>query len=416
MTSALAALLLLAAPALHLGQTKTADRGLPCPAHAAVEVALRELLPGLRVEGSGDLAEGDLEVRLAREEGRWLLSLRHPGGKVALERALVLPARDCALLGRTAALVIDRYLEEVRWSGRPPRLLPLPQPEPEGLPLPPLPVPEVPPPAPERPRPLTQDAPKPAPDKAAAAQSAAGSDRATPKPALATDEAARRAAAEKAAAEKAAAQKAAAEQAAADKAQARQADLVALAKDLAQPAGEVSDPLPPERFHLALLAGPGLYWGLPSDARFALSAGALLRRGRLQFGLSLSGTGGAGQTVGAQRGQTVVRTGLFALSAGLCADAAMLRLCGGPAAGGRLSLGSLSGVQILQPGSAALTQFALGGHGTAGLRLTDRLELSLDLLALWTPGSARFDVAGAPSRTLSALDLTWALRLGWLAF
>ena len=176
---------------------------------------------------------------------------------------------------------------------------------------------------------------------------------------------------------------------------------------------------PPAPLALALLAGPGLYLGLPDDPRFALSAGALLRRGALQLGLSLSGTGGAGQAVvvgGAQRGQTVVHTGLGTLSAGLCADAALLRLCGGPALGLRLSFGSLSGQQLLRTGSAVLAQPALGGHGTAGLRLTKRLELSLDLLALWTPGSARFDVAGAPSRALSALDLTWALRLGWLAF
>jgi hypothetical protein len=474
-TSALAALLLLAAPALHLGQTKTADRGLPCPAHAAVEGALRDLLPGLRVEGPGALDEGDLEVRLARETGKWLLSLRHPDGKVALQRALALPARDCALLGRTAALVVDRYLEDVRWPGRPPRLLPLPAPE--ALPAPPLPVPDALPPVPERPRPLTQDAPRPAPDKAGGAQTAAGSDRASQQAALAAGEAARKAAAEKAAAEKAAAEKAAvekaaaekaavekaaaekaaaekaavekgavekgaaekaaaekaaAEKAAAEKAAAEKAAQTALAEKAAadeaaaqrpprpEPRDGIADPLSPMPLHLALLAGPGLYLGLPSDVRFALSAGALLRRGRVQFGLSLAGTAASGQPVvapnGAQQGRTQVRTGLLALSAGVCNEGSVLLLCGGPAAGLRLSLGSLAGAQIVQPGSAALLQPALGAHGTAGLRLTERLELSLDLLALWTPGSARFDVAGAPSRTLSVLDLTWALRLGWLAF
>jgi hypothetical protein len=406
-TSALAALLFLATPALHLGQTKTADRGLPCPAHAAVAGALRDLLPGLRVEGPGELAEGDLEVRLARDKSRWLLSLWHPGGKVALQRALALPARDCALLGRTAALVIDRYLEDVRWSGRPPRLLPLPGRE--ALPPPPQPAPEALPPVPERPRPLTQDAPSTG--KSASAQSAAGADQAS-QTALSGEGAGSKSAADKAAAEKAAAEKAATDRAALEGA----ANERTASPETREGIADSPSPMP---LHLKLLAGPGLYWGLASDVRFALSAGALLQRGRLQFGLSLAGTGSSGQPVvtsGAPRGQTQVRTGLLALSAGACADGSLLQLCGGPAAGLRLSLGSLSGAPSVQPGSAALAQLALGGHGTAGLRLTERLELSLDLLALWTPGTARFDVAGASSRTLSVLDLTWALRLGWLAF
>jgi hypothetical protein len=338
-----------------------------------------------------------------------------------LQRELALPARDCKLLGRTAALVIDRYFEDVRWPGRPPRLQALPR-DREALPPPPL--PDALPPVPERPSPLAQEAPAKRAEKGPSSQSAAGADQARREAALSSETAERKAAAEKAAAEKAAAEKAAAEKAAAEKAAAEKAaaekaaaEKAAAEKAAAEKATPAAqaEPGPPEPLHLALLAGPGLYLGRTDDLRFAVSAAALLRRGGLQFGLSLAGTARSTQPVDT-RGQTQVRTGLATVSAALCGDASLLRLCGGPAAALRLSFGSLSGAQIAVPGSATIVQLAVGGHATAGLRLTDRLELSLELQALFTPGEARFDVAGGPSRTLSSLDLTWALRLGWLAF
>jgi hypothetical protein len=491
-TSALAALLLLAAPALHLGTgaRADADKGLPCPGHAALSGALGQLIAGIRIE-EGPVIEGDLVARLSRERGRWQLLVKQADGSVALRRSLDLPAKECALLGRTAALVIDRYLEDVRWPGRPPKLQPLPQPEPSGEPSPP-PLPVEPgagprqgqtamvlPPVPERPPPPSQEKAAAGPDRASAGgmSASAGRTAATtvevepPLPELRPVQKAEKGAQEAGSAKQETAgskqetagskqetagtkqetagpkqetagtkqetagpkqETAGAKQETAGTKQetaGTKQETAGTKQETAGPKQETAEqappvPLdaarpPPEPWHLGLQAGPGLYWGTPDELRGALSLGGQLRRGPWQLGLSLWGTGSSGQDVvssGLVRGQTQVRALAAAFSVELCAAVRSWRFCGGPSLGGRLSLGTLSGAQILQTGSAAILQSAAGAHAAVGYRLNERLELSLDAQALAPLGSARFDVAGAPSRALPGLDLAWALRLGWLVF
>lgn len=129
-----AVLLLAASPALRVDAA--ADAGLPCAANAALDGSLRQRLPGVRVEEGPEagLAGADLQASLRPEASAWTLELRRGGGEVALSRRLPFAPGACGLAADTAALVIDRFLEEIRWPGRPPSIAPLPAPpRPEPL-------------------------------------------------------------------------------------------------------------------------------------------------------------------------------------------------------------------------------------------------------------------------------------------
>jgi hypothetical protein len=148
---ALAALLAAAPAALRVDPA--ADAQQPCAANAALAQALRLRLPGVRVEdapASQPGEQGDLRALVRREGPAWALELRDQGGELALRRELELGPDRCGLLAETAALMVDRFLEQIRWAGRPPSIEPLPAPErrPEPAPPPALVVEPAPAPAP----------------------------------------------------------------------------------------------------------------------------------------------------------------------------------------------------------------------------------------------------------------------------
>ena len=133
-----------ALPALHVAGTAAADGACDLP--AALEAALRSRLPGVRVDRDLAQSPGDLRAQLSRGPAAWLLELQGDAG-VALSRELLLPQDECAVAAETSALVVERFLEEVRWSGRPQPIAPLPSlaPPPPPLIVAPLPL--------QRPRP-----------------------------------------------------------------------------------------------------------------------------------------------------------------------------------------------------------------------------------------------------------------------
>lgn len=326
----LSTLLLAAVPAIHVVGV---DDGATCA--PALEEALRSRLPGLRVERQGELGPGDLEAELGRAADAWLLQVRD-GEKVALHRELRLAERECALAAETGALIVDRFLEEVRWPGRPVSIEPLPR---RPAPPPPPAAPPPPPPSPEPPLIVAQPA------------------YAAPQPA-------------------------------------------------------------PARSRFAIALGPAAWLGAPSDLRAAaLFSASLQASDQVQLSLlALAGAASSEAVLIAQspRGATKVQAALLAAEAAACAEALGLRLCIGPLAGARGSLGSSSG-GLFQQSSALLIQPEVGLHAAAGLRLSSSLELALDLIGAAALGSASFAIAGEPSaaRTLPTLDLAAALRLVW---
>ena len=122
-------LALLALPALHVQVEADAQAG-PCAPGAALEAALRSRLPGVRVEREAAVGAADLMSELRPEGPGWRLLLRRSGGETALSRPFALAASDCKLAAQTAALMVDRFLAEVRWPGRPASIEPLPRPPP----------------------------------------------------------------------------------------------------------------------------------------------------------------------------------------------------------------------------------------------------------------------------------------------
>lgn len=115
--------LLLSAPALRV--ELAASEG-PCQAGQLLD-AVRERRPEA-VAGSAEAAQpGDLRA-VVTAASPWVLTV-HDGGKVILRRDLPPPGEDCAALAETAALMLDRFLDEIAWSPEAAPLGPLP-PEP----------------------------------------------------------------------------------------------------------------------------------------------------------------------------------------------------------------------------------------------------------------------------------------------
>ncbi len=79
--------------------------------------ALRRRLPGatLRPELLGE-DRRDVRVRYGERDGRWTLTIR-AGDAPPLRRELPSPGVDCVALSETAALMLERYLDEVHWGG-----------------------------------------------------------------------------------------------------------------------------------------------------------------------------------------------------------------------------------------------------------------------------------------------------------
>jgi hypothetical protein len=80
--------------------------------------AIREKIPSARVEPEGDPEGDDLIVHLASEVPGWRLELKRADGTVALSRSLNPREPGCDAAAETAALILDRYLEDIEWAGR----------------------------------------------------------------------------------------------------------------------------------------------------------------------------------------------------------------------------------------------------------------------------------------------------------
>jgi hypothetical protein len=119
--------LLVAPPAAAAGPALVVRASPVAAAHAeaclpeeGLATALRQRLPALQViEGQGTRGD-DLGVSLARAGRRWRLELRRGPGEVALLRDL--DDAPCPHLTRATALIVERYLRELRWPGADPAL------------------------------------------------------------------------------------------------------------------------------------------------------------------------------------------------------------------------------------------------------------------------------------------------------
>ncbi|MBL8955765.1 MAG: hypothetical protein JNK82_33635 [Myxococcaceae bacterium] len=138
-----AAVLSASTPALHV--EKSGDARLPCAANAALEQAVKVRLPRVRL-AKGRAVGGDLVAQISSSGGGFRFEVRKADGSVAMSRDLF---SGCAQLGDTSALILERYLAQIAWSGREAGLVapspPMPKPQPETRPesLPPPPVVEV---------------------------------------------------------------------------------------------------------------------------------------------------------------------------------------------------------------------------------------------------------------------------------
>ncbi len=137
------------APGSSLHLTLGIDRRLSCPVNALLEKAVRLRLPAVRIALEGPIRSGDLVASLQRFGGDgWRFEVKRPDGSVEMSREF--GAMPCPLIADTSALILERYLSGIDWSGRSVGLAPLPPLEPSprtaDIPRPPS-SPVVPPPA-----------------------------------------------------------------------------------------------------------------------------------------------------------------------------------------------------------------------------------------------------------------------------
>jgi hypothetical protein len=131
----LTVLLLLSAPArattLSLSLPPPLLAG-PCTA-AQVGQALQARRPDLQVQAAP--SAGAVAVELTIEGGAWVLHVSSPPAP-PLRRELPPPGADCEELSQTAALMVARYLEEIRAAGEPVAIQPIVhEPPPPPVPL-----------------------------------------------------------------------------------------------------------------------------------------------------------------------------------------------------------------------------------------------------------------------------------------
>ncbi len=278
------------------------DQGDPrCPA-AALEGAVRARVPSVQVGGEPSGGD-DLRASLLPAETGFSLEVRR-AGEVALRRELRI--EECQLAVDTAALVIDRFLDEIHWSGKPATIEPLPAPP-------------------------------------------------------------------------------------------------------------VVEPLPQRRQRFEFGAGPVLWLGAPDDVRAAALIAATVRLEE-PFEASFLALGAASSAASLPASGSIdLRQAALALSAAACAEPGRFRLCAGPLAGARASLGSATGVR--QAGSAVIWQPEAGLQARAAVRLGAGFLLGIQLLGSVIPGSATFTISGSDARrTLSKVDAMASMSLAFQAF
>ncbi len=106
------------------------DSGAPCPAAQGLALALQRRLPGRRVGVGPAAAAGDLSVTLEPAgpgDAPWRLRVERPAGEVVLLREVRPADPACAAVVETSALIVDRYLSGIVWSGRELRVAPEPR-------------------------------------------------------------------------------------------------------------------------------------------------------------------------------------------------------------------------------------------------------------------------------------------------
>ncbi|MBI5548673.1 MAG: hypothetical protein HY901_32730 [Deltaproteobacteria bacterium] len=80
-------------------------------------------MPALRVVVGGTVGDEDLEVALLPDQARWKLSV-HRAQHLVLERTLPGEASPDAAFFVACAAVIERFLEEIDWAGKPEKIDP----------------------------------------------------------------------------------------------------------------------------------------------------------------------------------------------------------------------------------------------------------------------------------------------------
>ncbi len=430
-------------PALHVATE--ADAALRCPVNAALVSALALRLPSVRL-ASGKLEAEDLTAKLSPDLDAWRFEVRRAGGAIAMSRVLAAQA-DCAQVADTAALILERFLAEIDWRGRPVGIDPL---QPETMPRHEKAAPPKPPGAPPR-------APEPAATSngARAVESARSepAPRADPRPEPAQtppvpakpEPRAGRSSALEASGSSAGVEIVpgtsgfqGTEEAIgrthgpAAPAAPEPAPAVALAAPVntqpqaaPAPAAVVAQgPIAPGRRVLSrasVSAGGGGWLGLPKElsASFSLEVGAtLLERVRLSLVLVASSLTGAAIADG--RGSIQLQSFSGFLTATLCSSD-RLSACGGVAAGAHVTRAGVSTTDARQhlyrTGSDVLALAAAGLYGRAAFTLVGGLEVSVDLAALIPFGSGSFSIEGFPAPyTTPAVELIAGLRLGWTFF
>jgi hypothetical protein len=117
------------------------DSSLPCPAGTAVVQALRARLPRVLVETEGPSTGQDLAVSLTPNAQGWELAMHRADGSLALHRDL--RPGECSEAADTAALIVERYLDDIEWPGRPVTLNLLAKPDGPASPTTPGPTLEI---------------------------------------------------------------------------------------------------------------------------------------------------------------------------------------------------------------------------------------------------------------------------------
>ncbi|MHB8416572.1 MAG: hypothetical protein ACYDCL_00750 [Myxococcales bacterium] len=103
----------------------------PCT-EAEVVSSIHAREPGVDVRTGGSARPGDASAALAVEGGTWSLTVQSAGLR-PLRRELPTPGADCVATSDTAALMLDRYLDDIHWSGRGTAFADLERPRVEGV-------------------------------------------------------------------------------------------------------------------------------------------------------------------------------------------------------------------------------------------------------------------------------------------
>ena len=115
----LAALMLLANSAPLVVRVADGPASGRCQPTDPLAETLRRRMPGLRVVSGEGAGQHDIEISLASAPAGWRLDVRRADRLGALTRDVPVGPGACVDVVETSALIVERYLREIRWSGRP---------------------------------------------------------------------------------------------------------------------------------------------------------------------------------------------------------------------------------------------------------------------------------------------------------